>query len=731
MAIFYPGYWKRLINRAVLHASLQRHNDFLVRQLHQAVHSLLAPGDSTTSGPRARDDETPAYYGCLQCRMSFLTKAGEGAHMCRAHGHLAQARGLFDGTACPCCLKEYHSHSRVLAHLRVAHRCRRQLVGRRHRCRPVPGQGSLQDRQLLDLADGAVPFLQASGPLLPSTAEVDFLDYDLHFYEAIYEYLVDLPTFEDVYVAIQEIVKDRPISWTRWASTLRALIQDLDPEAVEGLPGDLAQVRDFLHSLLCPERWQFRGVHRPPALGATASLYAWEMWAYEFADAEGDLPACDEVPRNRFKQRVLLHAFSGRRRPGDVEWYLDALTRQHPECIIFTVSLDIIIHEIHGDVARSATRARWLQAIRAGFVIGFMGGPPCNTWSRARQVAIQGRPGPRVLRLADAAWGRPSLRISELRQVILGNLLLGFALECFTLLAICGGLGFIEHPRAPEEEHMVSIWKLPLVHAILTLPRVRLLHFAQGLLGAPSAKPTTLMVVGMESLESELHRGRMCASNPHGASVGRDEDGNFRTAPLKEYPPGMCRAVSLAFFQAFRASSTDTDPDLPSEFCNLVQHLLNCGGVGSCKGGTVDGPYQWLKGISEKGTGISYETANPYVACSSDSSEGFCPHVDTSCKAANVARTCGSFSQEGGPCTGLGYFPNATITDYGSISGPALPTGIGSSRLRSGSAHWDLELADEVRQFPLRSGAGDKEAEGERGGDAGGGRPPPVSCDKI
>ena len=77
-----------------------------------------------------------------------------------------------------------------------------------------------------------------------------------------------------------------------------------------------------------------------------------------------------------------------------------------------------------------------------------------------------------------------------------------------------------------------------------------------------------------------------------------------------------------------------------------VQHLLNCGGVGTCKGGSVDGPYQWLMEISKKGTGISYETANPYVACSSDSDEGFCKHVDTSCKALNVARTCGSFSQE-------------------------------------------------------------------------------------
>merc|ERR1719473_1708327 len=38
-----------------------------------------------------------------------------------------------------------------------------------------------------------------------------------------------------------------------------------------------------------------------------------------------------------------------------------------------------------------------------------------------------------------------------------------------------------------------------------------------------------------------------------------------------------------------------------------VQHLLNCGNVGSCHGGTVDGPYQWLHRLSQSGTGISYE----------------------------------------------------------------------------------------------------------------------------
>ena len=39
--------------------------------------------------------------------------------------------------------------------------------------------------------------------------------------------------------------------------------------------------------------------------------------------------------------------------------------------------------------------------------------------------------------------------------------------------------------------------------------------------------------------------------------------------------------------------------------------------------------------------------------------------------------------------------------------------------MRSGSAHCDLELADEVRQFPLRSAAGKDEARGVRGGGGG------------
>lgn len=101
-----------------------------------------------------------------------------------------------------------------------------------------------------------------------------------------------------------------------------------------------------------------------------------------------------------------------------------------------------------------------------------------------------------------------------------------------------------------------------------------------------------------------------------------------------------------------------------------VQHILNCGGVGSCHGGSVAGPYQWLKQLSETtGSGISYETSNPYLACSQESTEGLCQGHDWSCSAENVAKTCSTFTDNGGHCSGLSHYPNATISEYGTISG--------------------------------------------------------------
>jgi cathepsin X len=98
-----------------------------------------------------------------------------------------------------------------------------------------------------------------------------------------------------------------------------------------------------------------------------------------------------------------------------------------------------------------------------------------------------------------------------------------------------------------------------------------------------------------------------------------------------------------------------------------VQHVLNCGQqiAGSCYGGSHTGTYEFIKQYGN----IAYDTSQQYIACSSDSSEGFCGNVDTTCKPINVARTCSTFTSDGGKCAALGSYPNATVAEYGQVSG--------------------------------------------------------------
>jgi len=96
-----------------------------------------------------------------------------------------------------------------------------------------------------------------------------------------------------------------------------------------------------------------------------------------------------------------------------------------------------------------------------------------------------------------------------------------------------------------------------------------------------------------------------------------------------------------------------------------IQFILNCGTemAGSCYGGYHTTTYEFIK----KTGYVPYDTCNPYLACSDDSSEGFCSDIDTTCKAENICRTCSTFSQYGGTCSQIDYFPNATVAEYGMI----------------------------------------------------------------
>jgi cathepsin X len=150
-------------------------------------------------------------------------------------------------------------------------------------------------------------------------------------------------------------------------------------------------------------------------------------------------------------------------------------------------------------------------------------------------------------------------------------------------------------------------------------------------------------------------------------NVAEDQDGKGRsylTRLLNQHIPQYCGSC-----WAHSAISTLQDRikisrNAQGEEINLsIQYILNCGqSAGSCHGGSIAKTYHFIK---EESGFIPYETCQPYLACSHDSTEGFCPHVDTTCSPINTCRTCNTFVEKGGSCREIDIMPNATVAEYG------------------------------------------------------------------
>ncbi|KAL3779051.1 hypothetical protein HJC23_005991 [Cyclotella cryptica] len=142
----------------------------------------------------------------------------------------------------------------------------------------------------------------------------------------------------------------------------------------------------------------------------------------------------------------------------------------------------------------------------------------------------------------------------------------------------------------------------------------------------------------------------------------------YLTHLLNQHVPQYCGSCWAHGALSALADRIKIARDAQGDDINLsIQWVLNCGTetAGSCMGGSHTGTYQFIKDHGP----IPYDTCQPYIACSSDSQEGFCGHVDTTCNALNTCRTCSTFSSNGGSCVGLNYYPNATIAEYGVING--------------------------------------------------------------
>eukprot|EP00438_Fugacium_kawagutii_P000288 Skav210752 [mRNA] locus=scaffold1498:120794:126919:+ [translate_table: standard] len=583
-----PKRWKGLVKRAFAHAQLQRSNRHVVDSLHrdiaQALNATVDQAPLHQSAPPSQ--VPPELHACLACTRSFKSKAGLHAHLFKVHHRAAAVRYCFEGSQCPCCLKEYHVPSKLHNHLHHCGPCREHVLRTQNRVVPIPGRGSKSNQVLETAHSGLEPVSQGFGPQPEHVPPPDAFDelYVADLENTLVEIIMDLSDVLDDAAARALIchgVHQHAVTIPEAIHTIALL-----PGLYGAREADIAgitelRLQNILEPLLDVETWRqiidersVSAQHQQPAsLCSATNIEAWI------------LPETPTAPLGGlYRERIVLHLFSGRRRAGDLQHWLERMSASHPEYDLIVVSLDIICDSQWGDVSSPSVCEYWYTSIRSGYVSGMVAGPPCETWSVARSRALADDPrhrGPRPVRDAYSLWGFDALRVKECLQVLLGNTLLGFTLQAFVLMQLSGGIAAVEHPERPDGDADPSIWKLPLMQLILTLDGVELLHLNQGDLGAPSAKPTALLVLNAPGMAAALQSWRISWGAYPEMSIGRDAQGTFLTNRLKEYPPAMCAGLSEGLLTAFSARATVAHGTVPADFiarctamqCSFSQHL--------------------------------------------------------------------------------------------------------------------------------------------------------------
>ena len=294
----------------------------------------------------------------------------------RGSAYESQARSI---SSCPYLDRWYAMRSlpqRVLPHMASFKRtwfvlmsCRCQLVGRRVRHQPLPGLGSTQvgpsawslgwtssgstSRRTL-FGAGHPPRLWWRAPCVAGshhTHVVEMSDDNIRDFEHI----------------IRATIKQYAISWTLCQRTLRRIINVLEEAELEQTKETVDHMKHCLISLCSSRAWPFLLHHQLPVHGR-----------FDLAQIEEDFdhaliePTQPEIPHPCTKERIFLHVFSGRRREGDLQFFMEKLYDQlcADGTTLCVVSLDLIIDQQWGNVRQETTQNFWLEGVKAGWVCG-------------------------------------------------------------------------------------------------------------------------------------------------------------------------------------------------------------------------------------------------------------------------------------------------------------------------------------------------------------------------
>eukprot|EP00435_Cladocopium_sp_Y103_P046244 s495_g13.t1 len=523
--------WKGKIKKAV-RSAISYHQASATHQVwHKHFEERLKKNGAilpSEEGAQCRKE----LWQCDLCSKVFGSTQALAMHAHREHGYKKKVRYFTAGETCPVCLQMFHTRKRLSIHLEKTERCYSVVQA----CwPPMPAS----DVQALDDIDKEVesrlrkegwwaskafqPVMQTAGPALPP---------------------VDHQGSREMFAKMQA---RRPS----------------DSEAFSQLQGrQVQQVTDQTKELW----WR------------QSDLPAFVMQSVEGPDHGNGVYSMSGLAKEaamlHIRALVVVHFFSGFRRQGDIHDVIDhfvAATGAH----IFTISVDLCMQRQHADLATDGALKWWADRAASGQLASIGGGPPCETYTAARYQQLVDGKGPRPLRSSSEPQGLPALTRKERMQIWIGDALLRFLIDMLAIMAAMGLSGFLEHPQYPvwsARFSPASIWQMMSIRLMKGLNCFTVVSFDQCVCGALGKKPTTLLLLRLPRVRSDLllmgDQGR-CPHLPgeHAALIGRQEDGSFCTAKAKVYPPGLNLVLGRAMFAFAQSIAAPTQAtELPSVF---------------------------------------------------------------------------------------------------------------------------------------------------------------------
>ena len=571
--------WRGWILRAQQHAIRQHQRRFDIERWHGYIYKLLTGFGYQLPelSQQVTEDQRPHPYFCGPCKTLFRTKAAWSVHAFKIHGRIDKLRRYLTGSICFGCGSQYHTTRRLLAHLRYSFYC---ACRHAHQIGPSavqPGRNSKNEdlgpqlpvpvlRKYQDTTEDTTGEVSIPDGILPDDTltialdewasepfEIDDPDAQVHDLRKLVISQIMMP--EDMWKSITAF-RERAWDAGLYCHT-RCLDVVLQNWTVQWLLGEDVAVT-------VPRLWVVDDKITKAQYRAINSMTGKRLRP----------PPTQGVHRYPFVEVFLVHFFSGVRRPGDIQSWVEEM-RPTTTYLVTVLSVDILYDQRHGDLTDPDIQKRWLDLAMTGAIIASWLGPPCSTWSIARErgLALDDM-GPRPVRSTECPYGLSSLSLRELAEVHFGNSLLFFTCAMFAISCLLHRVCMIEHPAIPTwylRRKTACIWRTGMLKTLLQLPGAMLVEVHQGYYGAAAPKATLLAISHCGDCKQILDDFKCCPLPPP-VKMGKT-NGSYATAALKEYPSQLAKAMACIGLRWFRTADPARShaEQLPGRYRQMVE----------------------------------------------------------------------------------------------------------------------------------------------------------------